>query len=148
MQTIYDNNGNIDNVNQMSNKSTNGIVFYDKMNICSAQSLRFTDGTYQGDDNPGLVAVKKLKPMMMKIEPLTTVEIMTQVDKYVYNNPYDDRFVVVKLSSGEPIEITGYIVRRYINTETVIDKNGIYISFIDLLIIMLVIMMIWLCCTD
>lgn len=131
----------------VSNENVSGeIVFYDKMNICSGQSLRSSVGVYQGE-NPVLELVKKLKPTMVKIEPKTTVEIMTLTDKYVYNNPYSDRFVVVKLSSGEPIDIIGYIVGRFVDTVTMIDKNGIYVLFIDSMI-MIIIMMIWLCCID
>jgi len=123
-----------------------GIVFYNKMNICSGQSLRSTPGQYLGENNPVLELVKRLKPIVVKIEPKTTVEIMTKTDKYIYNNPYSDRFVVVKLSlSDKPIEITGYTVGGFIDTVTMIDKNGIYLSFIDLLTIILILLMIWLC---
>ena len=135
------------------------VTFYNKTDMCSGVTAEVHDGHYLGN-HITTTFVGGLKPTMVKIEPKTTLKLSlrtespitqsfdkaTKSDTIIYNNPYDDRFVVVKLpnlGSLDPGSITGITVSAYTVEENIdMGQKFVCFSFIDILFILLLLFII------
>jgi len=135
--------------------SINAVTFYDKMNICTGASLSFSVGTYSYDNVKMMFG--ELKPVMVKIDPNTSLKVYYSYDSFdsaihnreigndvmVYNNPYNDRFVVVKLPGLDIISgkiITGIDISIYTQSSEISDTfhNSFIVTIVIVMIILFV----------
>lgn len=108
----------------------NGVVtLYRGLDVCMSDSLSLTKGIYQ--------IGTMWKPVLAKIGPLTKLTIYTDVlqqNSKVYNNTYDDRYVVVKID--DPIS---YVSISLFERELEHMNGSTYVSDTDVIIIFLLI---------
>lgn len=132
-------------------KQKHSVTFYNKMDICSGSAAEVYGGHYFESQITTILA-GEIKPVLVKIEPKTTLVMSlrtespitqsfdkaTKSDKIIYNNPYDDRFVVVKLPrQGSIIGITVSVYTHTLEENIDMRKNFVCFSFTDVLIILL-----------
>jgi hypothetical protein len=82
------------------------IVFYRTNNVCNGDAVVIKKGEYNFDDS-------MWQPILAKVGPLTTLVIYFSDDKKkleVYNNPYSDRYVVIRLQTAniKSVKIEAY----------------------------------------
>ena len=140
------------------NLIANVVTFYDGNDICRSDNCSFAQGTYLYNNVMRIFAQnqKFRKPKIVKIEAYTSLSVYygpsTQEgtrlcsikdDVIIYNNPYKDRFVVVKLPDKT---ITRFDVNPYTPSIERMDVgcDGIFFSTTDILIILLLVLMLWL----
>lgn len=140
---------------RIKNHISNIVSFYDGNDICSSNNKNFVSGSYLYDDVKSLFK-DSWKPKIVKIDAGTTLSVyfgpdtrngaalnrIVKDDMIIYNNPYRDRFVVVKLPDKI---ITGFDIDRY--TPSIerfeMDSSGVFFSTTDILIIIFLLLLLW-----
>ena len=133
----------------------NSVSFYNGNDICSYDNKNFANGTYT-HDTIKVIFNDAWKPKIVKIDANTTLTIyfesitrnrpvlncIIKNEMIVYNNPYKDRFVVVKLPNAI---ITRFDINNYIPSVERFDINqsGVFFSTTDIIIILLLLLISW-----
>lgn len=131
------------------NSISNRVSFYDGNDICGSNNKNFLVGSYLYDSVKTFFT-KTWIPKLVKIDADTTLTVyfgpdtrngaalnrLVKDDLIVYNNPYKDRFVVVKLPDKT---ITGFDINCFVPSveQFEVDNYGVFISATDILIIIL-----------
>jgi hypothetical protein len=140
------------NINQLSTV----VSFYDGNNICNSNNKNFVSGAYSHDNIKSFFT--NWVPNIVKINAKTTLTVyfgpktqngtalnhLAKDDMMVYNNPYDDRFVVVQLPDKI---IIGFNIKQYspLITKFTVSSSRIYFSTVDILIIIILLIILWYC---
>jgi len=121
------------------------IVFYQTNNICGGMKSEFGVGEYQASH-----ITFKGPPQLAKLEPNTTLVINDS--ERLYNNPYSDRFVVVKLDLDQnPIKSFKVADYQFQHKERQLQQNqrkdsycdsGMFSSF-DAILVVVMISLLW-----
>jgi len=129
---------------ESSNGNDNGnasIVLYRTNNVCNGDSVIIKEGEYNFGDS-------MWQPALAKVEPLTTLMVYFSDDKKLfntYNNPYSDRYVVIRLQNEYikcmKIETYAKCAER-LNAERLNCENTTIISSTDIIIIILILSLI------
>jgi hypothetical protein len=124
------------------------VTLYDGLDICSSRQISMDNGPYTNSTLRKVVLSRGFNPVIAKIEPLTTLVLYTGDNmsglSRVYNNPYDDRYVVVKLDQKNPIvsmEVKPFEITK---EQFTLDETGIFVSTTDLIMIIIAIALIML----
>jgi hypothetical protein len=143
---------NEQSITQMPNNMNinHSVTFYDRMNICTGRSITFKIGSYA---NKQINALLVSNPVTVKIDAATSLKIVYKVntsngttnDEFIiYNNPYYDRFVVVKLPDLANKKIISFDVSVYtnniINEIYLMTETGIFFSITYIIIILLLLL--------
>lgn len=127
------------------------VSFFNNVNACSGTRIHFENAGYNnnvlGDHLTGTN-----KPIIAKINPNTTLKIYSKNNKrgqsFYYENPYMDRYIVVKLPNNfviKSMDIRPYSasIAAEVTEGFSVSPNGIFISTNDILLILLIIALIW-----
>lgn len=114
------------------------VILYRTNNVCQSETMAFNKGEYVFNTN-------MWKPALIRIESITTITIYFGSDdnKKVYNNPYPDRYVVVKLDQ-ELLEhtITKIVVSVFTpSVECIRSSNNelCFLSSTDVIVILILV---------
>jgi hypothetical protein len=129
---------------------TQKVSFFNGTDICTSKAIHFEIGEYDysilsryvnnGDNGQN-------RPVMARIENSTSLLVYSQPDltgePVVYNNPYNDRYVVVKIPTN--LNVLSISVRPYYHTieNFEIGKNSLTLSTLDLFVIIVIIFLIY-----
>lgn len=109
------------------------IVFYRTNNVCNGDAVVIKKGEYNFDDG-------MWQPILAKVEPLTTLIVYFSDDKKkfeVYNNPYSDRYVVIRLQTET---IKSIKIETYLKCVEHMDcEKSTVMSSTDIIILILIV---------
>jgi len=119
------------------------VTLYDGLDICSSRQIGMNNGPYVNATLRKVILNRGFNPVIAKIEPLTTLILYTgdnmSGSSRVYNNPYDDRYVVVKIDQKNPIVSMEVKPFEIIKEQFTLEETGIFISTTDLIMIVIAI---------
>jgi hypothetical protein len=126
--------------NRNINPTSNVVTFYAGTDICGGNNKNFAIGSYRYD-NVNRFSTDTWIPKLVKIDAETTLTLYLG-NPVIYNNPYTDRFVVVKLPDKT---ITGFDINRYVPSVERSDVNdsGVFFSTIDIFVMILLLVLLY-----
>lgn len=127
------------------------VSFFNNINACSGTGIHFENAGYN-NNILGDYMTGTNKPIIAKINPNTTLKIYSKNNKngqsFYYENPYMDRYIVVKLPNNfviKSMDIRPYSasIAAEVTEGFSVSPDGIFISTNDILLILLIIALIW-----
>jgi hypothetical protein len=116
------------------------VTFYTDDNMCGGTTITMGYGSHRWSSDRRLTMVKTIK--MIKLEPSTKLTITLKDNtRYIYNNPYSDRQVIVRFDSFTDNVSDVDVNVFYPKKEPVINTH--YLSRVDVLILLIILSMIW-----
>jgi hypothetical protein len=114
----------------MNNES---VIFYRTNNVCKGEMFAIKKGNYKFGDG-------MWQPQLARIEPLTTLTIYYSNDKKdfkIYNNPYSDRYVVIKLQPQVQKTIYADVSSFLSSQENTTSISTNFLSLTDAIVIVI-----------
>jgi hypothetical protein len=124
--------------------NSNIVIFFDGTNICTSKGLKFVFGNYSCDYVNNYLSSNWI-PILAKIESGTTLTVYFDSENsepIVYNNSYNDRYVVIKLPNKivKKFNVTSYIP----NIEKLeFNQTGVFFSAIYIVILLALLFFFW-----